>query len=250
MLQVQNLSVTIQHKPIVQDVSFQASEGAWWMLLGPNGAGKTTLLQALACTQRYTGNVLLQGQNVASFSVRERAHRLGMLSQNSSVNAAFTVEQMVAMGRYSHRSGLFGAEEPDLPQRVEQALRMTGMTELREHSMLTLSGGERQRVFLSQVFCQDPQILLLDEPANHLDLVYQKQIFTLIDAWRRQPGKLVLSVVHDVNLARRFGTHALLMDAGRCVAADTIDQVLTDANMQQVWHMDVRSWHRELTAAW
>ena len=97
---------------------------------------------------------------------------------------------------------------------MERALEMTGLTDLRQASMLTLSGGETQRAFLAQVFAQDPRVLILDEPANHLDLNYQQQIFSLIQAWLRQPGRAVLSVVHDLSLARRYGTHAVLMHRG------------------------------------
>ncbi|MFQ9449137.1 MAG: ATP-binding cassette domain-containing protein [Christensenellales bacterium] len=80
---------------------------------------------------------------------------------------------------------------------------------MRRASVLTLSGGELQRTFLAQVFAQNPQILILDEPANHLDLIYQKHIFSLIETWLRQPGRAVVSVVHDLSLARKYGTHAV-----------------------------------------
>lgn len=250
MLSAESLSVVLGGKPIVQQLSMTCKPGEWWMLIGPNGAGKTTLLNALAGGAGCQGEIRVQEQSLAALPVRRRAQLIGMLSQSSGVHAAFTVEQIVAMGRYSHRRGLLGADEPDLPQRVQQALTMTGMAAQRSQSMLTLSGGERQRAFLSQVFCQDPQVLLLDEPANHLDLVYQKQIFGMIDEWRQQPGKLVISVVHDLSLARRYGTHALLMDRGCCVAQGTIDAVLTDEHLNRVWGMDVRAWRDELYNAW
>lgn len=250
MLKVQDLSVTIGKKQIVQPLSMECAAGEWWMLIGPNGAGKTTLLGALSGTVPCQGEAAVGGENLQGMAAKKRAQMMGMLSQNSTVNAAFTVEQIVAMGRYSHRRGILGADEADLPERVTKALQLTGMEEMRHQSMLTLSGGERQRAFLSQVFCQDPQILLLDEPANHLDLVYQKQVFELIDFWRRQPGRLVISVVHDLSLARRFGTHALLMDAGKAVAAGPAESVLTDETLNRVWRMDVRAWREELHQAW
>ena len=250
MLTVADLSVRIGEKTIVQPLSMACRPGEWWMLVGPNGAGKSTLLGALSGTIPFAGHVSVLGQRLTDLPVRRRAQLIGMLTQSSSVNVPFTAEQIVAMGRYSRRRGLFGADEADLPQRVQQALELTGMMQQRRQSMLTLSGGERQRVFLSQVFCQDPQVLLLDEPANHLDLVYQKQIFGMIDQWRRQPGRLVISVVHDLNLARRYGTHALLMDRGSCISSGPVGEVLTDERLNQVWHMDVRAWREELHESW
>ena len=127
---------------------------------------------------------------------------------------------------------------------------MTGLTGLRRASMLTLSGGEMQRAFLAQVFAQDPQVLILDEPANHLDLNYQQQIFSLIRDWLKQPGRAVLSVVHDLSLARRYGTHALLLDRGQCVASGAIGDVMTPEHLNGVYGMDVAAWLRELLSQW
>ena len=135
-------------------------------------------------------------------------------------------------------------------ERVEEALALTGLTHLRHASVLTLSGGELQRTFLAQVFAQNPQILILDEPANHLDLVFQKHIFTLIQQWLRQPGRAVLSVVHDLSLARRYGTHAVLMNAGKCMAQGEIGSVLTPENLERVYDMDVHAWMREMLEQW
>ena len=127
---------------------------------------------------------------------------------------------------------------------------MTGLTELRQVSMLTLSGGETQRVFLAQVFAQDPQVLILDEPANHLDLKYQQHIFSLIREWLKEPGRAVLSVVHDLSLARRYGSRAILMDHGKSVSQGPIREVMTPDHLQQVYGMDVYAWMREMLTQW
>ena len=105
-------------------------------------------------------------------------------------------------------------------------------------------------MFLSQVFAQDPQLLILDEPANHLDLVYQKHIFSLISDWLKTPGRAVISVVHDLSLARRYGTHAVLMKDGCCAAQGTIAETLTGENLQAVYDMDVYAWMREMLEQW
>ena len=116
--------------------------------------------------------------------------------------------------------------------------------------MLTLSGGELQRTFLAQVFAQNPQVLILDEPANHLDLIYQKHIFSLVKDWLKEPGRAVLSVVHDLSLARRYGTHALLLHGGKCIAQGRMREVLTPENLDKVYGMDVYKWMRELLGQW
>ena len=125
-----------------------------------------------------------------------------------------------------------------------RAGQWTGLTALRRASVLTLSGGELQRTFLAQVFAQNPKLLILDEPANHLDLIYQKHIFSLIEAWLKQPGRAVISVVHDLSLAKKYGTHAVLMDRGRCAAQGKTAEVMTRERLEAVYGMDVYGWMR------
>ena len=133
---------------------------------------------------------------------------------------------------------------------MEEALERTGLTGLRRQSVLTLSGGELQRTFLAQVFAQSPKLLLLDEPTNHLDLVYQKQVFALIQEWLKTPGRAVVSVVHDLSLAKAYGTQALLLHHGREVAHGGVDAVMCPENLNAVYDMDVAAWMRGLLAQW
>ena len=249
-LEVRRLTVQYGEKRIVDDVSFTLSEGEWLMLLGPNGAGKSTIVNAVSQCAPYRGEVLLNGQNAARLKSAALARQMGVLRQNQAVNYAFTVEEVVRLGRYAHRRGLFsGASEAD-ERAVEEALRQTGLREKRNQSVLTLSGGELQRAFLAQVFAQEPAMLLLDEPGNHLDLLYQKQVFSLVREWLTQKGRAVLSVVHDLSLARAYGTDAILLNEGKTVAAGPIDGVFAPGRLNPVYGMDVRAWMQELLRLW
>jgi len=173
-----------------------------------------------------------------------------VLAQKNNVGYAYTVEEVVGLGRYAHSKGFLSGKDDAGEELVENALSLTGLAELRKASVLTLSGGELQRTFLAQVFAQDPDILILDEPANHLDLVYQKHIFSLIHEWLKTPGRAVLSVVHDLSLAKKYGTHAVLMDRGACVAQGPLKEVLTPDHLQAVYAMDVYGWMREILGQW
>lgn len=250
MLQVENLCVQYGKRVVLQKVNFTLESGQWLMVAGPNGAGKSTLLGALAQTVPYTGAVSLGGQNAAALRPNAFARKVGMLRQRQGVNYSFTVEEVVHLGRYAHAQGMFAKTAPDDDAMVENALRETGLLGLRGQSVLTLSGGELQRVFLAQLLAQDPAILLLDEPVNHLDLAYQKQIFSLIDAWRQKPGRAVVSVVHDIALARAFGSHALLLHEGQPVAMGGNDDVLTRQRLAEVYGMDVYGWMHGLLQRW
>ncbi len=250
MLKAENITVRYGEHTVVDHLSFHLEEGQWLMLAGPNGAGKSTLIETISQGVPYTGSIQLDGRDIRRFRPTQLARRIGVLAQKNTVGYAYTVEEVVGLGRYAHTSGFLSARDDGGKDRVEQALEMTGLNELRHANVLTLSGGELQRTFLAQVFAQDPQILILDEPANHLDLVYQKHIFSLIQAWLRQPGRAVISVVHDLSLARKYGTRAVLMDHGRCAAQGAIDDVLTPKQLESVYEMDVYRWMRELLGQW
>lgn len=250
MLKAENIAVRYGEKMIVDDVSFHLQPGQWLMLAGPNGAGKSTLIHAIAQGAPYTGRFTLEGKDIRSLRPAQLAQKIGILSQKNNVGYAYSVEEVVGLGRYAHSRGFLAGRDDAGEELVERALALTGLTELRKSSVLTLSGGELQRTFLAQVFAQDPSILILDEPANHLDLVYQKHIFSLIQQWLQTPGRAVLSVVHDLSLAKKYGTHAVLMNHGKAVAQGELDCVFTPERLQSVYDMDVYAWMNEMLGQW
>ena len=170
MLQVENLSVSYGDLTILKDVSFDLAPGEWLMIVGPNGAGKSTLINAVTGGAPSRGSVYFEGRNARAMKAHELARNIGVLSQNHFVGYAFSVEEVVRLGRYAYAPTIFSRHSGE-EDAVRQALEQTGLWAQRHQSVLTLSGGELQRTFLAQTFCQDPKLLLLDEPTKHLDLV-------------------------------------------------------------------------------
>ena len=250
MLEVEHLSVRYGAKTAVDDVSFRVEAGQWWTLAGPNGAGKSSLAEALTRGVRYTGRVVLDGVEEREYKQGEYSKKVGILSQINNIAYDYTAYEVAEMGRYAHRKGLFRGRDPDGAEKVERAIALTGIGGLRDRSMLTLSGGETQRVFLAQVLAQDPKLLILDEPANHLDLPFQRRFFDMVKEWLREPGRAVITVMHDLTLARRYGSHALLMNGGKAVAQGPAAEVLTREHLREVYGMDVYAWMREMLAQW
>ena len=250
MLKAEHLTVRYGEKTVLQDLCLEVREGEWWVIVGPNGAGKTTLAGALGKNVPYEGTVTLAGRDIRDISSLEYARKVGVLSQNHSAVYGFTVEEVVSLGRYARHTGFLRKGDPEGPGKIDEALALTGLSDMRKRNMLTLSGGEQQRVFLAQVFCQDPEILILDEPANHLDLPFQQELFSLIGEWLETPGRAVITVMHDLSLARKYGTHALLLDRGRCAGQGKASEVLTPEALQSVYGMDVYGWMKELLNTW
>lgn len=250
MLKVENLSVCYGAKQILRDVSFEVGNGHWLMIVGPNGAGKTTIINAVSQGVPYTGTVSFEGKNVKSMKSRALARCIGVLSQKHYVGYSFTTEEVIRLGRYSHRPGLFEGGRDESERLVAEAIEMTGMEPFLKQSVLTLSGGELQRAFLAQLFAQAPKMLLLDEPTNHLDLIYQKQVFSLVRSWLDRTGGAVVSVVHDLSLARAYGTEVLLLREGEVVRQGSVAEVMTPQALQEVYGMDVYAWMREMYGQW
>ena len=250
MLNVENMTVRYGENTIVKAISFDVLEGQWLMLVGPNGAGKSTIVNAIAQGVPYSGNVTFGGKDVRRMKPSEFAKNCGILTQTHNVNYSFTVEEIIRLGRYSYSGGLFAKSSSNDDKAVEEAARLTGMLSLMQQSVLTLSGGELQRTVLAQLFAQNPKLLIVDEPSNHLDLVYQRQIFELTREWLAHSGRAVISVVHDLSLAKKYGTHALLLHNGRIEAFDTADKVLTRANLNTVYSMDVYAWMQSQLTIW
>ncbi|OQB23572.1 MAG: Hemin import ATP-binding protein HmuV [Firmicutes bacterium ADurb.Bin182] len=250
MLEVKDLTVEFNGLTAVDDVSFSVEEGQWLMVAGPNGSGKTTIINAVSKSVHYSGTVKLLGKDVRKYKPYELARAMGVLKQNHAVNYPFTVEEVVRLGRYAYAPGPFSHKSGEDDIRVYEAMNMTGLDHIREQSVMTLSGGELQRTFLAQLFAQSPNLLMLDEPTSHLDLVYQKQTFELIREWLKAPGRAVISVVHDLSLIKAYGTRAMLLSRGKVKAEGEIGEVLTARHLDPVYSMDVYAWMRELSASW
>ena len=250
MLVVNDLTVKICGRKIVDSANFRVKEKEWLMIVGPNGAGKSTVVNAISQGVPYTGSILFDGEDISRCKPVERAKKLGVLMQYHFVGYSFTVEEVVKMGRYAYSPGMFSTINEESNEKIRAAMDQTGILSIKDQSVLTLSGGELQRTFLAQLLAQDPQLLILDEPTNHLDLIYQKQIFGLVKEWIDHTGRAVISVVHDLSLAKAYGTNALLMDDGKLLASGSIEETLTRSNLENAYSMDVHQWMQELFHQW
>lgn len=250
LLEVQNLSVRFGSAVIVDGVSFSVKPGDWLMLIGPNGAGKSTIVNAVSRGVPYTGTVLFEGKDVQKMPAHLLARGMGVLAQHHTVGYAFSVEEVVRLGRYAYAPGIFSRRSSEDERSVAEAMDLTGVAHLARQSVLTLSGGELQRVFLAQLFAQNPRLLLLDEPTNHLDLVYQKQIFSLVRGWLAKGDRAVVSVVHDLSLARMYGSRGVLLDRGKIAAAGEGADVFAPETLNAVYRMDVADWMRTMLSQW
>jgi iron complex transport system ATP-binding protein len=250
MLKAEHISVNIGGRQIVNDVSFDLSAGEKLMIIGPNGAGKTTLIRAIMQAIPHEGTTELMGRDMAGMQPMELARQIGVLTQAHNPQFSYTVRDVVTLGRYAHRKGLFSGLSKEDEDHIARAMEMTGMINFADASIQRLSGGELQRVFLAQLFAQDPSVLVLDEPTNNLDLSYQIALFDLINEWVEKGGKAVISVIHDLNMVYKYATKALLMKDGARHAYGIPEEVLDADNLNDVYAVDIAGWMRGLLRHW
>ncbi|UYP31384.1 heme ABC transporter ATP-binding protein [Pseudomonas sp. Z8(2022)] len=239
MLRVDQLEIRRGQQVVLSGIDLQLLSGEVLGVLGPNGAGKSTLLAAMTGElPASAGQVTLDQRALDDWPGPERARRLAVLPQSSSLNFAFRVEEVVAMGRLPHGSGRVRDA-----QIVGEALHAADAAHLAGRSYLALSGGERQRVHLARVLAQlwpggEGRILLLDEPTSMLDPLHQH---TCLQAVRRlaETGVAVLVILHDLNLAARYCDRLLLLERGRAHALGAPVDVLRAEPLQAVFGLEV-----------
>jgi iron complex transport system ATP-binding protein len=239
MLRANNLLVRRGSRTVLEDIDIELRPGEVLGVLGPNGAGKSTLLAALCDELPISeGTVSLDERKLNDWPGQERAKRLAVLPQSSSLNFAFSVNEVVGMGRLPHASGRVRDAEI-----VAEALSAADALHLAGRSYLALSGGERQRVHLARVLAQlwpgaEGQILLLDEPTSMLDPLHQHTILQAVRDFAGR-GAAVLVILHDLNLAARYCDQLLLLQDGRPHAYGPPDDVLTAEALQAVYGLQV-----------
>lgn len=226
IIKAQNICVSINDKEIVHNLSLEIPEGKVTAIIGPNGCGKSTTLKALSRILPYKGSVTFKGSEMSSLSQREFAKYLAILTQSPQAPSDLTVNDLVEMGRFPHRSFL-GRGGKDDKEHVEWALAQTGVTAMRNRLLNTLSGGERQRAWIAMALAQRPEVLLLDEPTTYLDICHQLEIMQLIVRLNQELGLTVVMVVHDLNHAIMYADHVVVVKAGKLVTSGAPREIIT-----------------------
>ncbi len=244
-LQLHNAGIKLGGRWLMRGATLSLRPGKLTAFIGPNGSGKSTLLRLLAGLWPPTaGAVTLAGRDLSEFDRRALAQRLAFVPQDTHLDFAFTVREVVAMGRHPHQQRFQRKRATDR-HCIEGALERADITHLSGRIVTELSGGERQRVIIARALAREAGIILLDEPTASLDIAHALEVFELCQRLASE-GKTVGLATHDLNAALRYGTQLVLVSAGAIKAVGASDEVLTDARIQEVFGVGVL---RAMTAA-
>ena len=212
----ERLSVGYHKKPIIKDIEIGLEKGEILTLIGPNGAGKSTVLKSIAKQLALiAGTIYLDEQSVENMSGTELSQNMAVVLTERLQTEMMTCEDVVATGRYPY-TGRFGILSESDRQTVKEAMELVHVTAIKDQDFTRISDGQRQRVMLARAICQEPEIIILDEPTSYLDVKYKLEFLSILQEMRKKKGLTVIMSLHELELAARVSDKLLCID-GKCV---------------------------------
>ncbi len=249
MLEINKLYSGYNGIDIIKDINVNINKGENLCIIGPNGCGKSTLLKTIANIIDYRGNIKIDNLEVSSLKRKELAKKIGLMSQISQIYFPYSVYDAVSIGRYAYNDNLFGISKKD-KDIILDCIDKVGLIDYKDKMINELSGGQLQRVFLARVFAQDPDIILLDEPTNHLDLKHQIELLENLNKWTKENNKIVIAVLHDLNLVQYIADNVLLLSNGMLIKYGKVDEVLNNDVLKQVYGLDIKEFMINILKKW
>lgn len=250
MLELKNVSCGYDNVDVVHHITFEAKRGEILCIVGPNGCGKSTLLKAIGKIIEYKGNIILDSINIENLNRKELAKNIALMTQTNTIYFPYTVYETVSLGRYAYLKGALSSLSREDRDIVIEAIKSVGILELKDKLISELSGGQLQRVYLARAFAQNPQVILLDEPTNHLDLKCQVEILEYLSLWAKKNNKIVIGVLHDLNLVNLFSEKIVMLSQGEVVSDGTPKEVFLEDDLEKVYNINVKSFMLKALKKW
>ena len=247
MIEASKLSFSYRNKKILNNISFKICENDRLCIIGPNGSGKTTLLKSLCNILDFQGSVLIDGKNIKDIEVYKT---VAFMSQISEIYFDYSVFDTVMLGRYANfKDKIFSMPNKKDKEIVLECLEKLKIIHLKDKSINRLSGGELQKVFLARVFAQNPKIILMDEPANHLDLNSQIELIYNLKEWASKEARCIVAVMHDINNVFNFANKILLLNRGEILYFGDSERFNLEL-LNRIYNVDVAEYMRNSLKNW
>ena len=236
-LSTQNLCFFYGKTPIIKDVNIDFTPGRFYGIIGPNGCGKTTFLDLLTGNKKpSSGSVHLAAKPLDSYSKKILAQQLALVPQEFDTGFSFSVEEVILMGRHPHIPRFSSPTVHDW-ECVDNAMRAIGIADLRKRYTNTLSGGQKQRTIVARALAQDTPLLLFDEATSSLDIKYTLQIFNLARDLVQKQNRMIIAVMHNLNLAAAYCDEILIMKDGQIVRSGPTEETLNEDIIEEVFEV-------------
>ncbi|TNF68041.1 MAG: ATP-binding cassette domain-containing protein [Gammaproteobacteria bacterium] len=241
MLNISKLSVSVDSKKILNNISLEINQGETLAIIGPNGAGKSSLLKAILSLYEVDGKIEFNNLDLSKLSFLKRAKLIAYLAQSTTMSLNFQSHEVIRLGLYPYRHLL---SSQVIGKKVNDIMKLTDVLHLKDQDYFSLSGGEKQRVQLARVLLQlnliddnEPKLLLLDEHVSHLDIAYQHSILSLIENLTKAKNLTVIMVLHDMNLVLKYANKVAVINHGELYSVGNTEDVITEKMINDVYQM-------------
>ncbi len=235
-LHTESLSVGYE-SPVVSDIELSLLPGTITVLAGPNGAGKTTLLRTLSRSQKsLSGKIIIDGTDIEKLSGLELSKRLSIMTTERIRPSLMKVREVVSVGRYPY-TGSFGVLSDEDNKKVDEAMELTGVIDLSETDFARLSDGQKQRALLSRAICQEPDIIILDEPSSYLDITGKIRIMSVIKSLAKEKNVCVIMSLHELELAAAVADTVISLGEGKILSLGAPEEIFSAEGMEKLYHV-------------
>lgn len=235
-----DVSVSYGKHVVLEHIDMEFEQGSVTAVIGPNGCGKSSLLKTVPrVVSSRSGSPIYRDRPLREYSPKELAKRIAYLPQVHVSPPGIDIRTLVSYGRYPYQrfgSGLTAADR----EIIDETLELTGLFHMGDRLLNDLSGGERQRAWIAMTICQQPEILLLDEPITYLDLGYQVEVLELIRELRERLNITIVMVLHDMNLTARYADRVYVLKDRRVYAHGGPEDIMSRENMREVFHINAQ----------
>ncbi|WP_456459402.1 ABC transporter ATP-binding protein [Reichenbachiella sp.] len=245
-LKIIGLNVGYATKEIAKDINLILGGGQLVCLLGQNGVGKSTLLRTLSNLQEpLAGKIEVDDQDINSLDRRELATKLGIITTEKIGMSNMTVRELVALGRYPYTNWI-GQESEEDTQKIEEAISRCRINYIENSKLSAISDGQFQKAMVARVLAQDTDIILMDEPTAHLDVVNRVEMFQLLQSIKNETGKSILISTHELDLSMQFADELWLMNFNAPIITGTPEDLGLSGEIEKVFfheefHLDSRT---------
>lgn len=233
----QDISIAYGKHSVLEHVTMEFQRGKLTTIIGPNGCGKSSLIKTVSRTVvPATGSAIFQDKPIRRYPAKELAKRIAYLPQVHMSPRDIDIRTLVSYGRYPYKRLGQGMTAEDA-QIVEETLSLTGLGHMGERLLNDLSGGEKQRAWIAMTICQQPEILLLDEPITYLDVGFQVEVLELIRDLCDRLKITIVMVLHDMNFTARYSDQVYTIKDRRVENHGSPDEIIDEKNMRDVFHI-------------
>lgn len=234
----ENLAVGYNGNILIEDINIAIEKGKILTLIGPNGAGKSTILKSITRhLQRIHGAVYIQNQEISVLSPKQMAKQVAVVLTDRIRPELMTCSEVVAMGRYPY-TNMMGKMTPQDKQIVWQSLERVHALELANQEFATLSDGQKQRIMLARAICQEPEIIVLDEPTAYLDIRYKVELLDILRSMAQEKKITVIMSLHEIDLATKISDYLICVKGDHIAAFGTPDEILQNSSIEQLYDME------------